>query len=1284
MANVFQTLKKLFSSDVVVRRIGKGKFRVIDAYNTQAMGMLATNYLTGKYSSLYLNNFNYGYSSTLTSQSQRFMLFREYEIMDQDPIISSVLDIYSEESTIKNYYGDIVTVKSDDKEIKGILDNLFYDILNIDFNLVHWVRNLVKYGDMFLKLDLAEKIGIVGVIPISSYFIQRLEGIDMQHPYEVSFKIDGPFLNGTYDNYEISHFRMLTDSNFLPYGKSMIEGARRIWKQLTLMEDAMLIHRIIRAPQKRIFKIDVGNLSPEETDLYIRKIADQIKKVPYMDENGNYNLKYNIQNITEDFFIPTRGPEANTVVDTLQGLEYNAIEDVEYLKCLRGDIKIKLLNGEDKSIKEISETFEPNKYETWSINPNTLKLEPVKIIGAKKTIKDAKLIRIVLDNNEYIDCTYNHKFMLRDGTFMEADKLSVGASVMPLYTKITDEHNYLKGYELIYNPGENKWRYSHRIVGEYKYPDLNNHSGILHHVDFNKLNNTSSFTGDKHNFTENLNMRVTNQYSNHVNYLNHKIKDIIYLTETDDTYDIEVSANSNFALSSGIFVHNSKMLAALKVPKAFIGFEEAIGCVVPDTQIPLLSGNTKSVKELIIDYELGITNYVYSIDENTNKIVPGKIEWAGYTRKHAELVRVHLDNNNHIDCTPDHKFMLRNNIWVEAKDLKENDSLMPLYRKHNGLGYETVYDINSCKYIPTHKMVVEGINKYIKGNVTHHVDFNKTNNYPDNLDCTMNFRQHRKYHQDNIKKTLNSKENIERRVNDPNWLNSVKIAGRKGGLKSKDKLVKWIKQNGPWNKGMSRCKKKQAICSNCGLLIEVLEGKKNKNYVCSETCRKEFFRGKNLYNYITLDFDYLIECAKQSTSFKDLCNRSSTGRHIIFREIQQLGLSKLDFINCYMPLAKENRGFLNNYMSELEFIPKYGFDELMQVANNSNSISDACKKLKITLTYFNKMVEYHGYDKIDFVLENMPKMKNNKMAWSQFEKTINKKLNHKVKYIEKLNITEDVCDITIFKYNNFATDAGVIIHNSKATLSQEDIRFARTIERIQKIVAAELNNLALVHLYVQGYREEDLANFELTLSSPSTIYEQEKIELWKSRLDVAQSAKQNAVLGNEFLYKEIFDLTTDRIEKINKSLVEDSKFEYRLNQIKEQGNDPAASGQHADESGTVRQVNEPDQIDVEGNQAANSGDGAQSQGAGRPKESKSNYKTDEHPMGRDPLGQKDMKQSMKVPKPSKLSFKGGSPLSVETKKDLKQSLFSTKILKKILKENGGEDIMTGSMEEILN
>jgi hypothetical protein len=252
--------------------------------------------------------------------------------MDQDSIIASALDIYADETVMKDDFGDVLRITSENENVKKILHNLFYDILNIDFNLWPWVRNMCKYGDFYLHLDIQEEVGIMNVVPLSAYEIVREEGMDPANPYHVQFKQLGGG-NITYENFEIAHFRLLNDSNFLPYGKSMIEGGRKVWKQLTLMEDAMLIHRIMRAPEKRIFKIDVGNIPPAEVDNYMQKIINQMKKTPYVDQQtGDYNLKFNMQNMLEDYFLPVRGGQSGTEIDTLAGMEFTGIDDIEYLR----------------------------------------------------------------------------------------------------------------------------------------------------------------------------------------------------------------------------------------------------------------------------------------------------------------------------------------------------------------------------------------------------------------------------------------------------------------------------------------------------------------------------------------------------------------------------------------------------------------------------------------------------------------------------------------------------------------------------------------------------------------------------------------------------------------------------------------------------------------------------------------------------------------------------------------------------------------------------------------
>jgi hypothetical protein len=336
--SIFGRLQKLFSTNTIVRKTPQG-IKVIDTDEYQSM----TTNLVDRFMKLKVSNYaSGGIESGLAYQQVRIDLFRDYDSMDMDPIISAALNTYADECTAKNEMGNVLKINHEDDNIKQILENLFYDILNIEFTLWPWVRNLVKYGDFYLQLEIADKLGIVNVMPLSTYEMSRIEGFDIENPQRVRF-VYAPYQNPynavgqtakkEYENYEIAHFRLNGDANFLPYGKSMIEGGRRVWKQLMLMEDAMLIHRVMRAPEKRIFKIDVGNIPPNEVDNYMQKIINSSKKVPFVDEKtGEYNLRYNIQNLIEDYYMPVRGNDNGTSIDTLKGLEYNMIDDINYLK----------------------------------------------------------------------------------------------------------------------------------------------------------------------------------------------------------------------------------------------------------------------------------------------------------------------------------------------------------------------------------------------------------------------------------------------------------------------------------------------------------------------------------------------------------------------------------------------------------------------------------------------------------------------------------------------------------------------------------------------------------------------------------------------------------------------------------------------------------------------------------------------------------------------------------------------------------------------------------------
>ena len=356
MANtgLFSRLQRLFSTDVIIRNVGGNQISVMDTNQIQSNGAIQTNSLMDRYNRIYSTNPSslYGSQFNFNYKYLRPQLYSEYDVMDQDAIIASALDIIADECTLKNDMGEVLSIRSSNENIQKILYNLFYDVLNIEFNLWAWVRQMSKYGDFFLKLEIAEKYGVYNVIPYTAFHIERLEGFNRNNPSEVKFRYSpdglvnansglyavtgqGTDQTGgvTFDNYEMAHFRLIGDTNYLPYGRSYLEPARKLFKQYTLMEDAMLIHRIARAPEKRIFYVNVGSIPPNEVDAFMQKTISNMKRTPYVDkQTGDYNLKYNMQNMMEDFYIPIRGNDTTTKIETTKGLDYDGIQDVEYLR----------------------------------------------------------------------------------------------------------------------------------------------------------------------------------------------------------------------------------------------------------------------------------------------------------------------------------------------------------------------------------------------------------------------------------------------------------------------------------------------------------------------------------------------------------------------------------------------------------------------------------------------------------------------------------------------------------------------------------------------------------------------------------------------------------------------------------------------------------------------------------------------------------------------------------------------------------------------------------------
>ncbi len=306
-------------------------------YEMEKLQAQQTYYLANNWTKIESNL----YTQAVYYEPTRLASFYDYESMEYTPEISAALDIYGEESTTADQNGYMLQIYSESKRIKSILVDLFNNVLDINTNLPMWTRNTCKYGDNFVYLKLDAEKGVVGSMQLPNIEIERLErgmaakSANVDEPKEnkgLRFKWKAKDME--FNSWEIAHFRLLGDDRKLPYGTSMLEKARRIWKQLLLSEDAMLIYRTSRAPERRVFKVYVGNMDDKDVEPYVQRVANKFKRDQVVDsKTGNVDMRFNQMAVDQDYFIPVRDPAAPSPIDTLPGAQNLAeIADIEYIQ----------------------------------------------------------------------------------------------------------------------------------------------------------------------------------------------------------------------------------------------------------------------------------------------------------------------------------------------------------------------------------------------------------------------------------------------------------------------------------------------------------------------------------------------------------------------------------------------------------------------------------------------------------------------------------------------------------------------------------------------------------------------------------------------------------------------------------------------------------------------------------------------------------------------------------------------------------------------------------------
>ena len=265
------------------------------------------------------------------SNQNRADRYVDFDQMEYTPEIASAMDIYADEMTTSSDLQPLMRISCHNEEIKTVLENLYKNILNIEFNLFGWARTMCKYGDFFLYLDIDDQEGIQYAVGLPPQEIERLEGEDKTNPNYIQYQWNTGGI--TFENWQIAHFRILGNDKYSPYGTSILEPARRIWRQLTLMEDAVMAYRIVRSPERRVFYIDVGNIPPADVEQYMQKVITQMKRNQVVDhDTGRVDLRYNHMSVEEDYFIPVRG-DTSSKVESLPGGTYTGdIDDIKYLR----------------------------------------------------------------------------------------------------------------------------------------------------------------------------------------------------------------------------------------------------------------------------------------------------------------------------------------------------------------------------------------------------------------------------------------------------------------------------------------------------------------------------------------------------------------------------------------------------------------------------------------------------------------------------------------------------------------------------------------------------------------------------------------------------------------------------------------------------------------------------------------------------------------------------------------------------------------------------------------
>lgn len=326
----YKKLTKFFSGPIVnykTQNVRNHKRQQLDKYSTKFTDVLGNKFQRSSYNRIFQH-----LNSEYLAAMERGSRYTDFEQMEYDPILASALDIYADEMTTHNQFRKILNIKCTKDEIRSILETLFYDVLNIEYNLHGWCRDTCKYGDKFMYVDLDPEIGIKQVIGLRPIEVERVEGRDETNANYTQFRWNGGGV--VFEYWQIAHFRFLGNDKYAPLGTSVLDPARRVWRQLSLLEDTMMSYRITRSSEKKVFYIDVRGVPPQDREQFILDQQKAMKQNQVIDPTtGKIDLRYNAMSIEDDYFLPIMGPDDGTKIETLgAGQNVTAVEDIQYVQ----------------------------------------------------------------------------------------------------------------------------------------------------------------------------------------------------------------------------------------------------------------------------------------------------------------------------------------------------------------------------------------------------------------------------------------------------------------------------------------------------------------------------------------------------------------------------------------------------------------------------------------------------------------------------------------------------------------------------------------------------------------------------------------------------------------------------------------------------------------------------------------------------------------------------------------------------------------------------------------